>query len=64
MHFMVNAVRSNIQNELVAEIYRENEFSEMLQVDSCMRCLRHPRRRHCDAVPSVVCVLLWRRIAR
>jgi len=44
MHFMVNAVRSNIQNELVAEIYRENEFSEMLQeADDAVR-----RRKDCQ----------------
>ncbi|KAL1521567.1 hypothetical protein AB1Y20_021226 [Prymnesium parvum] len=31
MHFLVNSVRQDIQNELVAELYREHEFDEMLQ---------------------------------
>merc|ERR1719230_1538100 len=31
MHFLVNSIRQDIQNELVAELYRENEFDEMLQ---------------------------------
>ena len=38
MHFMVNSVRSNIQEELVIELYKEDEFAEMLrEADDAVR---------------------------
>ena len=46
MHFLVNAVRGNIQNELVAELYKEGEFDEMLkETDDAVR-----RRKDCAAL--------------
>ena len=40
MHFLVNSVRANIQEELVIELYREDEFAEMLREadDAVRRC--------------------------
>ena len=38
MHFLVNSVRANIQEELVIELYKENEFAEMLmEADDAVR---------------------------
>ena len=43
MHFLVNSVRANIQEELVIELYREDEFTEMLrEADDAVR-----RRQDC-----------------
>ena len=50
MHFLVNSIRGNIQNELVAELYRENEFEEMLrEADDTVR-----RRLECKKVVSAL----------
>ena len=38
MHFLVNSVRANIQEELVIELYREDEFADMLrEADDAVR---------------------------
>ena len=38
MHFLVNSIRTNIQEELVIELYREDEFSDMLkEADDAVR---------------------------
>ena len=38
MHFLVNSVRANIQEELVIELYKEDEFKEMLrEADDAVR---------------------------
>ena len=43
MHFLVNSVRANIQEELVIELYREDDFTEMLkEADDAVR-----RRQDC-----------------
>ena len=46
MHFLVNAVRREIQNELVGELYKEGDFDEMLQQEEA--AVR--RRQHCVEV--------------
>ena len=52
MHFLVNSVRANIQEELVIELYREEEFSDMLrEADDVRR-----RRRHCSAAAIAIAI--------
>ena len=34
MHFLVNSLQEKIQEELVIELYKEDEFAEMLQEDA------------------------------
>jgi len=46
MHFLVNAARANIQEELVMALYREEEFGNMLvEDDSAVQ-----RRKACIAL--------------
>jgi len=46
MHFLVNSVRANIQEELVIELYKEDEFSEMLrEADDAVK-----RRSDCETL--------------
>ena len=46
MHFLVNAVRREIQNELVGELYKDGYFDEMLQHEEAAE----RRRQHCVEV--------------
>ena len=50
MHFLVNSVRANIQEELVIELYREDEFTDMLrEADDAVR-----RREDCVRLVSTL----------
>ena len=50
MHFLVNSVRANIQEELVIELYREDEFADMLrEADDAVR-----RRADCVKLVSTL----------
>ena len=50
MHFLVNSVKSNIQEELVIELYREDEFTDMLrEADDAVR-----RREDCTKLVATL----------
>ena len=50
MHFLVNSVRQNVQNELVAQLYKEDEFNEMLrEAPDAVR-----RRQECATLVSAL----------
>eukprot|EP00966_Prymnesium_polylepis_P157748 3645778-Prymnesium_polylepis.1 len=52
MHFLVNSIRQDIQNELVAELYREHEFDEMLQeAEDAVSASREPHGASRVVVP-------------
>jgi dynamin 1-like protein len=50
MHFLVNASKENIQNELVRSLYREDLLAELLEESPEIA----QRRKHCRAMLDVL----------